>query len=204
MTTAFAKKATSNIEQLERWAVDYVGCAWALATGQESGVFVVEMNGELGRNAFQKLEWNKWNWEQTLQSVAGNRGYAYFRWPVGLAFRITRKEIAPGLTVRGEGDFILIPPSLISGVSHAWRSPDVHVADAPTWLLDSIFAVSAGKVSGEKFLCFRLLINAETPEEEKLARGRKPNRSASLSAESTRVRLHASDSLRIRYAEAEP
>ena len=152
--SALAEEATSDCGQLERWASEYVDCAWALFTGQKSGVFVVEMNGELGRKSFCDLGWNEWDWEQTLQSVAGNRGYAYFRWPVGLAFRTTRKEIAPGLTVRGEGDFVLIPPSVVSGISHAWRSPDVHVADAPAWLLDSICAVSAGQVSREKFLCF--------------------------------------------------
>ncbi len=154
IASALAEEATSDCGQLERWATEYVGCAWALAIGQKSGVFVVEMNGELGRKSFCDLGWNEWDWEQTLQSVAGGTAHAFFRWPVGLSWQTARKQIAPGLTVRGEGDFVLIPPSVVSGTSHAWRSPDAHLADAPMWLLDSIFAVPAGQVSREKSLCF--------------------------------------------------
>ncbi len=162
VTRAFAKKATSNHDQLERWAVDYLGCAWALATGQESGVFVVEMNGELGRKSFCDLGWNEWDWEQTLQSVAGGTAHAFFRWPVGLSRHTVRMQIAPGLSLRGEGDFVFIPPSLAFGISHAWRNPDIRLAAAPAWLLDSIFEASEKQMPREKILCFPKLALQKT------------------------------------------
>jgi hypothetical protein len=83
-----------------------------------------------------------------------NRGpetYAFFRWPAGRAMRSSGKNPAPGLRIRGEGDYVLIPPSACtSGVSHVYLDPDAASATAPQWLLDSVFAgldeQSSGKI----------------------------------------------------------
>jgi hypothetical protein len=152
-TKALLEEATNSREQLEKWAVEYPGCNWALATGQASGIFVIEMDGERGRDALYVLSGHEWDWQQTLQSQAGYIGYAFFRWPAELSMRNAGKKIAPGVSIRGEGDSVLISPSKYSsGVSHTWLNPDATVAACPQSLLESVFAVSEGQVFGKILL----------------------------------------------------
>lgn len=148
---ALLEAATSNQEQLENWAMEYPGCPFALATGEASGVFSIEMKGELGRNAFRILSWDDWDWrQQTLLMSAGPTAHAFFRWSAGLSLHKACKQIAPGLNLRGENDFVLIPPAVASGISYAWINPDVAVANAPQEVLNRILALSEGQASGNK------------------------------------------------------
>jgi hypothetical protein len=89
---------------------------------------------------------DEWDWQQTLQSQAGNTAYAFFLWPADRAMRRSGKNLAPGLSIRGEGDYVLIPPSAYSsGVSHAYLDSDAAIETAPLWLLDSAFAGLEGQ-----------------------------------------------------------
>jgi hypothetical protein len=46
----------------------------------------------------------------------------------------------PGLTIHGDGDFVLLPLSWYSsGIAHAYLNPDAPVEAAPLWLLDLAF-----------------------------------------------------------------
>jgi hypothetical protein len=61
---------------------------------------------------------------------------------------------APGLRIRGEGDYVLIPPSASSsGVSHLYLDPEAAIEVAPRWLLDAVFA-GFGQQSSGKILAF--------------------------------------------------
>jgi hypothetical protein len=42
------KLATSDLGQLEAWAVQFPDCNWGMATGPRSGVFVLDVDGEPG------------------------------------------------------------------------------------------------------------------------------------------------------------
>jgi hypothetical protein len=139
--------ATSDLNQLEQWAVEQPGCNWGLATGQASGVFVLEIHAALGANALRGLCDGDWDEETGLQSQAGEVGYAFFRWPKGMAMRRSAKNLARGLSIRGEGDYVLVPPSACPArTSHVYINPDAEIATSPQWLLNSAFSVeSAGK-----------------------------------------------------------
>ncbi len=133
--------ATADLAQLEQWACELPGCNWGLATGMASGVFVLEVDTRRASSALRILNRDEWDGQQTLQSQAGDTGYAFFRWPAARAMRGSGKNPAPGLRIRGEGDFVLIPPSVCpSGISHVYLDPDAEIAAAPQWLLDSVFA----------------------------------------------------------------
>jgi hypothetical protein len=144
--------ATCDFVVLEQLASECPDCNWALATGQASGVFALEVDSECGRTALHALSEEEWDCVETLQSKAGDTWHAFFRWPAGLTDR--NKVIAPGLRIRGENDFVLIPPSrYCSGVPHAYVNPDAGIATTPTWLLDLVFRKPGGKSSG-KILSF--------------------------------------------------
>jgi hypothetical protein len=43
-----AKDATVDERQIEAWAAQWQSCNWAVATGSESGVFVLDVDGDVG------------------------------------------------------------------------------------------------------------------------------------------------------------
>ena len=58
-----------------------------------------------------------------------------FSGPAGRAMRRSGKNLASGLRIRGEGDYVLIPPSVYpSGVSHTYLDPDAAIVAALQWL----------------------------------------------------------------------
>jgi hypothetical protein len=143
--------ATSDLAPLEQWACEHPGCNWGLATGLASGVFVLEVDTRRAGSALRILNRDEWDGQQTLQSRAGDTTYPFFHSPAGRAIRSSGKNPEPGLRIRGEGDYVLIPPSACSsGVSHVYLDPDAAIATAPQWLLDSVFAgldeQSSGKI----------------------------------------------------------
>lgn len=136
-------EGTSNLVTLEEMADANSGYRWGLATGQASGVFVLEVEGALGRVAvsrFVTLYVAEFSDCQTLTSRAGESLFSYFRYPVGLVLRQGGRYPSPGLRIHGDGDFVLLPPSRYSSkIAHEYLNPDESVATAPQWLLDLAF-----------------------------------------------------------------
>jgi len=148
------EEATADLTQLEQCAYELPGCNWGLATGVASGVFALEVDTWTASSALRILCDDVWDWQQTLQMRAGDTEYAFFRWPAGRVMRGSGKNPAPGLIIRGEGDYVLIPPSVCSsGVSLAYHDSDAAIMAAPQWLINSAFAGWDEQPSG-KVLAF--------------------------------------------------
>lgn len=135
-------QATNDLTQLEEWANQKTVCGWAVATGHASGLLAVEMKGAEGIAAFTFLVLDN-QYDEVMQHALisqSGRGeaetiYVYFRWPGEVdmchqPYGLT----APGLRLRGEGEFALIP-TRISGMSQSWLGAELLAA--PQWLLDS-------------------------------------------------------------------
>lgn len=153
------KDATADMAQLEQWACELPSCNWGLATGAASGVFVLEEDIRSASSGISSLFEDEL--QQTLLMRAGDTGYAFFRWPAGRAMRGSGKKPAPGLKIRGEGDYVLIPPSVCtSGVSHVYLDLDAGIATAPHRLIDSAFAGLEEKPLG-KVLAFPKSLSQE-------------------------------------------
>jgi hypothetical protein len=68
------KKATSNSATLRAWLSEFRGCNWGLATGLNSGVFVIDIDGEEGAAAIRELS-ERYGYELTeTLSVKTARG----------------------------------------------------------------------------------------------------------------------------------
>ena len=73
-----------------------------------------------------------------------------------------RKNLAPGLRVRGKGDCVLLPPSVgASGIPYVYWDPEAAISAAPQWLIDSAFA-GLEEQSSSKILAFPKLPSQQT------------------------------------------
>ena len=77
---------------------------------------------------------------QTLTSRTGESIFAYFLYPASLVVRHGGKHPDSGLTIHGENDFVLLPPSRYSArIAHEYLNPEETVAGLRSgywiWLL---------------------------------------------------------------------
>lgn len=148
-TSAMLAHATNDMEQLEAWYIQHPGCNWALATGSESGVLAIEIEGRIGSSSFSWLFFdcqkeqvcNPPTLISKIENGVSETVYAYFRWPATSARRLLHGVIAPGLRLRGEGESVLIPPSVRrDGNRYHYIQPAgvVEVASMPDWLIELV------------------------------------------------------------------
>jgi len=131
--------ATCDLPQLERLAERYRGCGWGIATGPGSGVFVLDVDTEVGRASL--LEWRRQGLDlpATFRVNTSRGWHCYFRWPKGRMVRNSASRIAPGLDIRGDRGYAVVPPSSHpSGVQYTFENLDQPVANAPGWLLEMV------------------------------------------------------------------
>lgn len=134
------RRATNDEELINSWAERFPGCNWAIATGEASGIFVLDVDGESGRESIVELT-NRHGaeWIETLGVKTARGRHYYFRWPAGTdAIRNSASKLAAGLDVRGEGGYVLVPPSVHpSGHVYHWfgSGEDKPIAAAATWLI---------------------------------------------------------------------
>jgi hypothetical protein len=136
------KKATTDRETLSAWFHQCPGCNWGLATGPESRVFVVDVDGEDGATAILELSRQHDNrWIETLSVKTARGRHLYFQYPEGVAIRNSASKLARGLDVRGEGGYVIVPPSMHeNGHGYEWLRDGTAIAPAPVWLVEMLTA----------------------------------------------------------------
>ncbi len=150
---AWIVQATSDPEQLLRWAAEHAHCNWAVATGEESGIVVLEMDRVLSQRICCEMMKNDPGegdqMQQTLTAMAGMGEaavrYSFFRWPRYRRMRRLRLSFTPGVRLHGEEDYVLIPPSTrMNGERYVYVDPEADPLPAPSWLLSLAFEPEDG------------------------------------------------------------
>lgn len=116
-----------------------------VATGQLSGVFALDIDGEVGEASLAALELERGELPQTVTAATPRNGrHFYFRFPTGQDIRNSESKIGKKLDIRGEGGYVIAPPSRRQSGRYSWVegcSPDqIDVADAPGWLIDLVLS----------------------------------------------------------------
>jgi hypothetical protein len=138
VTPANCSQATDNLQQLRRWARDSPN--WALVTGPDSGVFVLNVDGSEGLASLLDLCGDDWSWLDTLRSMSGERRCISFAWPEGRRQIGSNLQIGKGLNILGDGDCVLAPPSREPhGTRHTYLDPGAEAVAAPLWLVERAF-----------------------------------------------------------------
>ena len=137
-------KATPDPETLRTWMKQYSGCNWGLATGHDSGVFVLDVDGEEGAAAMGELiRLHGDDWTNTLTTKTSRGKHLYFLCPADAPIRNSASKLALGLDIRADGGYVIVPPSVHpSGAIYLWtgKGEDDQIMPAPAWLLEVLTA----------------------------------------------------------------
>jgi hypothetical protein len=126
-------EATSNTATLRRYFTGAHPYNIGVRTGVPSGVFVLDVDGEHGLNSLAELvEWHGLL-PATLTSTTGKGRHYWFKATGPISCSVGK--VAPGIDIRGDGGYVVAPPSIHpNGTGYRWVNEEPP-ADAPDWLL---------------------------------------------------------------------
>jgi len=146
-----------HADLLEAWWSEHKQANCGIVTGTVSGLVVLDVDGELGQASIADK-----HLPPTPVAVTAKGRHYYFRYPGGQPIRNFARRL-PGLDLRGEGGYVVAPPSIhASGQRYAWAeclSPeDVELAPLPQWIVDltkpaTTMAMTTGAAWAELLAC---------------------------------------------------
>jgi hypothetical protein len=142
------KDASREPERIRAW--DWAGASIGIATGAVSGLVVLDLDPRHGgfESALTLKEKHGPLPDTLIASTGGSGMHLYFRHPGGRVPNSTSK-IAPGIDVRGDGGFVVAPPSgHLSGNAYTWRNGPVgEPQPLPAWL-EALIAAKPERSAG--------------------------------------------------------
>ena len=135
------KDATVDAEQIKAWWGQWPKAMIGMPTGHKSGVWVldVDQHGEDGEESLLRLRAGR-DMPDTMEAMTPSGGrHIYFQLPEGADIRNSAGKLGPGLDVRGEGGYVIVPPSAANGHAYQWEGSSdpgegVRATQAPAWL----------------------------------------------------------------------
>ncbi|MBL0058268.1 MAG: bifunctional DNA primase/polymerase [Elusimicrobia bacterium] len=128
------RRATA--EEIHCWWETWPDANVAVVTGGVSGLVVLDVDGPVGRASIVGKEL-----PITVSVKTGKGFHYYYRHPGGVVG--SPPGILPGLDIRGDGAYVVAPPSIHeNGTIYEWPFPlspeDTPLADMPNWLRDMV------------------------------------------------------------------
>lgn len=127
------------------WGDEHAGANWALITGGESDTIVIDLDVKPGKDGvanFRVIAAEHGGIPRTRTIRTGSGGlHLYFRHP-GWHVNNSAGRLARGVDVRGDGGYVMIPPSNHISGSQYVVVLDVPAVDLPDWLADAIAALA--------------------------------------------------------------
>lgn len=132
------KDASLNPQHIHQWWTMWPNANIGMPTGAISGIWVLDIDGEDGERSLSELERINGKLPQSVEVITGGGGrHIYFTMPAMGAIPCSASKIAKGLDIRGDGGYVVAPPSVHpSGKCYTWSVDAADsIAYAPEWLL---------------------------------------------------------------------
>jgi Bifunctional DNA primase/polymerase, N-terminal/Primase C terminal 1 (PriCT-1)/AAA domain len=128
-------EATSDLHTIGGWWREQPDANIGIATGQASGLFVVDVDAQSGGvETWRMLTLKFGDLKTATIRTPGGGFHLYFRLPTGLDVRNSVSRIGPGIDVRGSGGYVVAAGSKRPDGLYTWDSSSI-VREAPDWLL---------------------------------------------------------------------
>ena len=115
------KDASCDPDEVAAWWEIYPDANIGLATGQKSGVLVLDVDGPEGEASLAALVAANTPLPDTPQQITGKGRHLFFAWPDGQHIGNSSRKLGPGLDIRGEGGYVLVAPSIHpNGSEYRW------------------------------------------------------------------------------------
>jgi hypothetical protein len=141
--------ASVDLRRVEAWWGRWSGANLGIPTGERSGLLVLDIDPAAGGlESLAVLERKHGLLPKSAKARTGGGGtHVFFVYPAREVVRNSAGRLGPGLDVRGEGGYVVVPPSRTRG-AYEWldRAPLAQ----PAWLLGCLRAASPR--SGEERL----------------------------------------------------
>jgi hypothetical protein len=131
--------ATTNEDIIRSWWNIRPLANVGIATGKESGIFVVGPDGAKGIEDLAHLERENEPLPLTPTAKSGGGGqHRFLRWPVDKYIGNAQNHKGLLIDIRGEGSYVVAAPSSNGKGPYRWEiDPEsTYVAEPPPWLLD--------------------------------------------------------------------
>lgn len=122
-------------EEVQSWFTGNELCNVAIVTGSISGVVVLDIDHHEGVDGAEILRQRGLSLPRTPTVKTGSGLHYYFKQPT--ASIPSQVALFPGVDVRGEGGYVVCPPSVhANGSSYEWLISlgDAELAELPTWV----------------------------------------------------------------------
>lgn len=133
------KGATKDEAIIEQWWKTWPDANIGIATGTVSGFVVLDVDPDRdGDKTLTELEQVSGDVPETLQSRTGSGGVHYLFLQPETVIKNSANKLGDGLDIRGEGGYIVAPPSLHrSGERYKWKN-DNALLPMPAWMIDAL------------------------------------------------------------------
>lgn len=141
------KDATCDPAIIREWWARWADANVGVVTGPESSILVLDVDGRQGEQSLVELERSGCPLPDTFTVKTGGGGqHIYFLWPDGANVRNSASRIAPGLDIRGQGGYVVAPPSVhASGARYEINELAIPPVPCPEWLVSLIRVANAGQ-----------------------------------------------------------
>jgi Bifunctional DNA primase/polymerase, N-terminal len=151
--------ASSNESQIEHWENQYPGCNWAVATGEESGVFAIKFSLDTGLATMQEFGERDPGISRTLQVRGPNELLTFLKWPAAGLSICNCGVIAPGACLLGEESYVPIPgPGMRVHPHCEYVDREAPAQPASEWLMERLHQ-GGSRNGGGQLLAFSRLPN---------------------------------------------
>lgn len=136
------KDATTDLDIIREWWRRDPLFNVGIATGKASGFFVIDVDEIDAEFKLRELELELGELPPTVEVITARGRHIYFKTPARVIYNSVGK-IASGVDVRGDGGYVLAPPSVHpSRRTYVWSVDTADTAAAaPDWLLARITAL---------------------------------------------------------------
>jgi putative DNA primase/helicase len=148
------KDASCDPDCIQAWLLKDPDVLIGIATGEPSDILVLDVdNHEPSKNGFKslaKFELKYGKLPDTLRATTPRNGrHYYFRYPQQYELGSTAGELGPGLDTRGNGGYIIAPPSICPEGQYRFENPETPIAPMPEWLINLLLKKSDGPASSK-------------------------------------------------------
>ncbi len=142
------KDGSCDSQEIEGWWKKWPFANVGIVTGRASGIVVMDIDAKNdGFKSLAELEVKYKPLPMSMRVRTGGQGlHIYFRAP-NIQLK-NRAGILPGIDFRGDGGYVVAPPSRhISGEVYQFSGNDSDLADLPSWLAEILIKPGANRIA---------------------------------------------------------